>query len=145
MTGILTDWNDVVLAKDTGDSTIKGISAGVVVEVYETNDVAGVIYTIAASVNHGTAVTDNNVISGSTPEVAIQQQKKADYQSARAGIETDEIAETDVHAQTVAITSTLLLISPTGVTMRFAPYILILAADIVLLLVSRRRKSNIEK
>ena len=143
MTGILTDWNDVVLAKDTGDSTIKGISAGVVVEVYETNDVAGVIYTIAASVNHGTAVTDNNVISGSTPEVAIQQQKKADYQSARAGIETDEIADTD--AQTVAITSTLLLISPTGVTMRFAPYILILAAGIVLLLVSRRRKSNIEK
>ena len=140
LTGAPTDWNGVVLVKDGGDITIKGIPAGVAVEVYETNDVAGVTYTVATSVNNGTAVTDNNVISGNKPESAIQQQTKADYQSTKARIETDAIAEND--AQTVAITNTLLLISPTGVTLRFAPYILILAAGIVLLMVSRRRKSN---
>ena len=47
--------------------------------------------------------------------------------------------------QTVEVTNTLLLISPTGVVMRVAPYVLILAAGIALLLIGRRRKMNASK
>lgn len=40
----------------------------------------------------------------------------------------------------VGFTTTLMTISPTGVVMRFAPYMLILGAGIALVIVSRRRK-----
>jgi hypothetical protein len=44
----------------------------------------------------------------------------------------------------VAFTNTLMTISPTGVVMRFAPYMMILGAGIALVMVSRRRKAEQE-
>ena len=48
-------------------------------------------------------------------------------------------------AKAVIFTNKLILISPTGVVMRVAPYVLILAAGIALLLIGRRRKMNASK
>lgn len=150
LTGVPTDWNAVVKVTDgnaetnqtAGDITIKGIPAGVDVKVYETNNVAGVTYTVATSVNGGEAQTDNNVISGSTPGSAVAQTNKADHESTQKTVDTTKYTAVD-KKQTVKITNTLLLISPTGVVLRIAPYVLILIVGVAVLLIGfRRRKAS---
>ena len=150
LTGVPTDWNAVVKVTDgnaetnqtAGDITIKGIPAGVDVKVYDTNKVAGVTYTVATSVNGGEAQTDNNVISGSTPGSAVAQTNKADHESTQKTVDTTKYTAVD-KKQTVKITNTLLLISPTGVVLRIAPYVLILIVGVAVLLIGfRRRKAS---
>ena len=152
-----TTVSDVVTtAKKDGEPTIAngatvtyiGIPDTVKATVTETNDVAGTTYTTRVyadtwtttyatprtQVNFtaGTAVMDE----GKTLATMDPNDTAAYAQSAAPAIDTN---------QAIQFTNALAIISPTGVTLRFAPYILILAAGIVLLLVSRRRKSNIEK
>ncbi len=126
-----------------GDVTFTGIPAGVDVDVYETNIATGVTYTVATSVTGGNAVTDNNVSWGSTPSSAVAQTTKADYESTKATVNTTGITAT--LAQSVDITNTMLLISPTGYVSRFAPYALILIGGIVLLIISRKHKKHTDE
>lgn len=159
LTGNPTAWSGVYLVKDgstvtgthTGDITLTGIPAGVDVDVFETNIAAGVTYIAETSVNGATSGAgyhkDNNVISGSTPGSAVAQTdaNKTDAQSTKMSVDTPKIA-TVSSAQTVGITNTLLLISPTGVMLRVAPYIAMLVAGIALLVIFKvKRRKHVEE
>ena len=144
LTGLPAAWNGVALVKDGADITITGIPAGVDVDVYETNIVTGVTYTVETSVNGGDAVTDNNVIAGSAPTTAKAQETKADCESTKATVDTPKIAAVDA-LQTVEITNTLSLISPTGLVVRFAPYGLLLIGGIALLIIAMKHRKHNEE
>lgn len=138
-------WSGVARVKEGGAITYTGIPAGVDVDVYETNIVTGVTYTVSTSVNGGTATTDEGVIAGDVPTSAVAQTAKASCESTKVTVDTTK--NTAVSAtQTIAITNTLSLISPTGLVIRFAPYGLLLIGGIVLLVIAmKHRKHNEEE
>ncbi len=151
----LTGWTDpdsaalsegttkgIVKIRDNNSIKYIGIPNGTAVEVYETNDVAGVTYEVT-TVTDGTTKVDTAVISGTTPTEAVTQETKANHQSTKAAI-TTTANEDDDTAHTVAVTNNLQLISPTGVVLRVAPFIVMLAAGIIILLVTRRYRRREE-
>jgi hypothetical protein len=142
-------WSGVAKVKEGATITYTGIPAGVDVDVYETNDMTGVTYTVVTTVNGTAGTPDNNVSWGNTPNSAAVQPnpKTAAYESTKATVDTKDINEEapTTAKQTVEIKNTLLLISPTGVVLRIAPYVLILVGGIALLLISRRRKAASEE
>ena len=137
-------WSGVALVKDGAPITYTGIPAGVDVDVYETNIVTGVIYCVDTTVNNGAAVQDASVIWGTTiPTTAVAQTTRQTFESTKATVNTDKTAAVDA-TQTLAITNTLVTISPTGITLRVAPYALMLCVGLLLLVYSRKRKAKAE-
>lgn len=103
----------------------------------------------------GTTVTvvERNGVQGATYEsrsegAGIDAQPKAIYtdeSSNEAEINNGAAALAAAGAnQTAAFTNTLLQISPTGVVLRLAPFVLLFAAGAALLLISRRAKKAAE-
>ena len=89
-----------------------------------------------------TTTTDYAVVWGSDPTTAAAQaETKADYQSTKATITTTANADSDI-AYKVDTTNTLLAISPTGVVLRFAPFILMALAAVGLWIVMVRRRRD---
>ena len=144
----LSDGNTkgVVSIKDGASVKYIGIPNGTSVEVYETNDMTGVIYQVTTALTStGTATTpDNSVSWGDKPTVAVAQAaEKEAFQSTKATIATTADKDDD-NAYAVAVTNRLLTISPTGVSLRVAPYALMLCAGLLLVFFSRRRKAKAE-
>ena len=137
LTGLPTAWSGTVQVKDgnptvgttAGDIVLTGIPAGVDVNVYETNNVTGATYQVSSKVNGTEAASDASVATSAN--------------STAVDINTTKIATTD--AQTVLIVNTLLLISPTGLVVRFAPYGLLLIGGIALLLIAMKHRKHNEE
>ncbi len=139
--------NGIVNIKSGGQIKYIGIPNGTSVEVYETNTVTGVTYKVDTAVTRATVTTttDNTVVWGDAPQTAVAQAaQKPDYQSTKATITTTADQDDD-NDYTVAITNTLVTISPTGVIIRVAPYALLLGAGAVLFVLSRRGKRKSEE
>ncbi len=134
--------------KDSSSVKYIGIPCGTTVEVYETNDVAGVTYQVTTTVDGTTSTTDDTVdvavISGTTPTTAAAQAaQKPNYESTKATF-TPTVNTADEVDHTIAVDNALQLISPTGVVLRVAPFIVMLVAGIVILLVTRRYRRREE-
>ena len=100
-----------------------GIPNGFTSTVYETNDVTGTTYKSEATADN--TVNAKNIIW--TTEGDANKSNDA----------TTSAAEDQT--KTIAFTNTLEVISPTGLFLRFTPFLVIIGAAILLLLVSRRR------
>jgi len=100
------------------------------VSVYETNDVVGTTYTSDYTVDSQTVENSSKVISWSNADDANKSN-------------TATFTVTDTTARTIAFTNTLLNISPTGVTLRYAPYLAMLGAGVVALPLTLRKKEEL--
>lgn len=113
-----------------GSVVYTGIPMGTSVTIVEQNDVAGTTYAVTTTgadtnIETAEAVTSGNSTTGT---IAVNAQT--------AGSEADK---------TVAVTNDMKIISPTGVVLRVAPYILMLAAGIALLVIGLKRRSSKEE
>ena len=123
----------VALIMDGGSVKYIGIPAGTTTQVYETNNQTGVTYKVQTVVDSDATTSDSGVTSGSAPASAVVQQNKAAYESTMVTIATTA-DQADAVDHTVAVTNTFENISPTGVMLRFAPYLMILFAGGLLIM-----------
>lgn len=118
-----------------------GIPAGTEVSAYETNDVAGTIYKSSATVTTGgTSAAQKSISWTGTPSAYAAYSEQA-YNSNLASVTT---TATDTN-YTEPFVNVLELISPTGYVARYAPYALILAAGIALLLLAKKHKKHTDE
>jgi len=134
--------------------TIKfiGIPDGTTVTVTETNDVAGTTYTTSAT--EKTGATTEALTSATATSVAFDDAASTgtlfDLNKA-ASIDTDETAKyiqgtapTSGNDVQIDFLNKLALISPTGVTLRYAPYMAMMGLGVVALPLSLRKKEELD-
>ena len=122
-------WKGTALVRHGAAVTYTGIPAGVDVTVKETNDLIGVTYQVSSKVNGKEAAADDSLV----------------YEADSTEVKVDTAAASAIDkTQAILIINTLLLISPTGVALRVAPFVLMMAAGAVLLLFARRRRAEAE-
>ena len=134
---------------DNGVVLFKGLPAGTTVTIDEQNTVTGTVYTVTtkgATVNEedGINLSWNNWASGDNNWADKTDGSGTVY--AKGGNALNRVESNfTADAKRVQFINTLLTISPTGVTLRVAPYILMLGAGIFLfILANKRRKANEE-
>ena len=124
--GALT--SDTPTVKHGGSVKYIGIPYGTSVTIKEKVDVAGTTYKVT-STGADMNINDNAVVGTAAG---------TDTSNATVNAQTT----TSLVKKTVAVNNEMLIISPTGVVMRVAPYALMLIGGIVLLVISRRRKAE---
>lgn len=132
-----TSTNSAIKFQDGDGILITGLPVSTKVMVEEFNNLYDV-YTASAK-DEGAAVlkVDNNNGQTNQDSVPLESGKIAKLNVAK---DVDYTDSKDI----VAVTNNIETISPTNVVMRYAPYLFILGAGMMLLLVSRRRKSEEE-
>jgi hypothetical protein len=145
-----TGWSGVVYIKSGANIVYSGIPCGMDVEIYETNTVPGVTYKATTTANNGendadTTTNDTVISTTATPTATAQGATKANaYESTKATFDTALATAVSV-LKSYAVTDALVNISPTGVTMRYAPYLLTLCAGITVLPLTRSYKRREEE
>lgn len=87
------------------------------------------------------------VVNGTAPAVTMDGNASATQMAAESGyavVAAFDVKANDAAAQILTVTNNLTEISPTGVTLRVAPYVLMLGAGLFLVLFTRRRKEENE-
>ena len=129
---IAATWNPTIA--DGATIEYVGIPCGTTVTIYETNDVTGVVYK---------ASIENADTNGDAKEIATNEDSNNAVISCGA---TALTAATENHTasanKVVTFTNTLLLISPTGLALRIAPYVLMLVGGALLLILGRKKTSG---
>ena len=127
-------------------ATVKyiGIPAVAYATVTETNDVAGTTYSTTAKETVGTGTATDVEFTAASTAVLSTDNKTATTDETDTAVYGQNSSPTSDSNYAVQFTNALAIISPTGVILRIAPYALILAAGIALLLISLRRKAEKE-
>lgn len=117
-----------------GVITYTGIPTGTTVTIKEQNDVTGVVYS-SSSVNADSDAARKDIFTNEWSNTATVNCNANELAKAN---------ENHTAAKVVNFTNSLLQISPTGVALRVAPYVLMLSVGMILVLFSRRRKAEEE-
>lgn len=115
-----------------GKITYVGIPTGTTITIKETNDVTGVTYT-SASTGADTNAASLDIATGADSNTATVNCNATALTAA---------TENHTGADEVKFTNTMKLISPTGIIIRSAPYLLLFATGAVLFVLIRRGKKK---